>query len=134
MSRALLQTVNTGVQDVDANGIINPGSALRRFGCSIRLNGNAILIDAEGYYTINAAVTLAPVAAGEVSAALYLDGVQIPGAVGTGTAAAAGNSVTVPIITTVRMGCACAGANNLTLVLGDAAASVSNVSLRVEKA
>ena len=133
MSRSLIQTVNQSSQTVAANSIINLGSVLRRYGCNCRLNGNAIEIDGCGYYTVDAAVTLAPTAAGNVTIALFENGVRIAGATATGSVTTAGNSVTLPIITTLRQGCNCDGASSITCVLIEGPSTVTNVSTRVEK-
>lgn len=133
MSRSLIQVTNQSMQNVALNSIISLGSVLRRFGCNIRLSGNGIEVIGEGYYTISGTVTVAPTAAGTVSVAVYNNGMQIPGAIASGTAAAAGDPVTLPLETTIRQGCCCDSADNITLVLLEGAGAVSNVSLRIEK-
>ena len=133
MSKSLLQTVNTSPQDIAVNGIILPGSVLRRYGCNCRLNGNAQELTGEGYYEITGTVTLAPTAAGLVTVALYENGVQIPGAVASATASAAAASVTLPLVATVRQGCGCNGPDSITCVLLAGAGTLSNYSLRIEK-
>lgn len=133
MSRSLIQVTNQSMQNVALNSIISLGSVLRRFGCNIRLSGNGIEVIGEGYYTISGTVTVAPTAAGTVSVAVYNNGMQIPGAIASGTAAVAGDPVTLPLETTIRQGCCCDSADNITLVLLEGAGEVSNVSLRIEK-
>ena len=91
-------------------------------------------VNGEGYYTADCCVSVAPTAAGPVTVALYNNGVQIPGAIAYGAVSTAGDSVTLPIITTIRQGCCCDSADNLTCVLIEGAGTVRNVSLRVEKA
>lgn len=134
MGRSLIQTVNQSAQNVAENSIISLGSVLRRFGCNLRLSGNAIEINGEGYYKVDANVSVAPTAAGPVTVALYENGVQIPGAIAYGTAAAAGDSVTLSLETVIREGCCCDGADSLTCVLIEGAGVVQNISLRVDKA
>lgn len=134
MSKSLIQTVNQSSQVVAANSIIDLGSVIRRFGCNCRLNGNAIEVDGEGYYTIDANVTLAPTAAGTVTVALYKNGVALTGATASGSVTTAGNPVTLPIQATIREGCCCDGGVALTLVLVAGASTVTNVAVRVEKA
>lgn len=133
MSKALLQTANTNAQTVAENGIISPGNILRRYGCNCRLNGNAIEVDGSGYYALSGTVTLAPTAAGDVTIALFKNGVAIPGATATSSVAAAGDNVTLPIDTTIREGCCCDGASQVTCVLTAGTSTVTNYSLRVEK-
>ena len=134
MSRSLIQVANPSTQAVAVNSIIAPGSVQRRFGCNCRLIGNAVEVAGEGYYVVDAGVTVAPTVAGNVTVGLYVNGTLLPGAVGYGTAAAAGDPVTLPITATIRQGCNCDSADNLTLVLMEGAGNVQNVSMRVEKA
>lgn len=133
MGRSLIQTANQSAQAVAENSIISLGSVQRRFGCNLRLSGNGIEINGEGYYTVDCDVSVAPTAAGPVTVALYNNGVQIPGAIAYGSVTTAGNPVTLPINTTVRQGCCCDSADNLTCVLVTGAGTVRNVSLRVAK-
>ena len=134
MSKSLIQTVNQSIQAVSANGIIDLGSVIRRFGCNCRLNGNAIEVDGAGYYTIDLNVTLAPTVAGNVQIAIFKNGVQLTGATATGSVSTANNTITLPIQTTIRDGCNCEGGTSLTVVLLAGASTVSNVAMRVEKA
>lgn len=133
MSKSLIQTSNQSAQTVAVGSIISPGSVLRRFGCNCRLSGNAIEVVGNGYYTIDASVVVTPTAIGNVTVALFRNGVQIPGATATGSVSTVGNSTTLPIITTIRQTC-CESADNITCVLVAGASTVDNISLRVEKA
>lgn len=134
MSRSLIQTTNQTTQAVAVNSIISLGSVQRRFGCNLRLSGNAIECEGQGYYVVDAVVSIAPTAAGDVTVALYRNGVQIPGAIAYGSVAAPEDYITLPIETTIRQGCNCDSADSLTLVLLTGAGNVSNASVRVEKA
>ena len=134
MSRSLIQVANQSTQTVAINSIISPGAVQRRFGCNCRLSGNAIEVSGEGYYTIDAAVTVAPTAAGTVTVALFNNGVQVPGIIAYGSVSTAGNPITLPLVGTIRQGCCCDSADTLTLVLLAGAGTVPNVSMRVEKA
>ena len=133
MSRSLIQVANQSTQAVAVNSIISLGSTQRRYGCNLRLSGNGIEVSGEGYYTIDADVSVAPTAAGNVTIALYNNGVQIPGAIAYGSVTTAGNPTNLCINTTVRQGCCCDSADNLTLVLLAGAGNVQNVSMRVVK-
>ena len=132
MSKSLIQVANQSPQDVAVNGIINLGSTQRRYGCNCRLSGNGIEINGQGYYTIDADVSVSPTAAGAVTVGIYNNGVQIPGAIAytTGTA---GDPISVSISTTIRQGCCCDSADNLTVVLIEGAGVVNNVAVRVIK-
>lgn len=133
MGKSLIQTTNQTTQTVAENGILSLGSVLRRYGCNCRLSGNAIEVAGEGYYKVDATVSVAPTAVGNVTVALYNNGVQVQGAIGYGSVSTAENPVTIPIVSTIRQGCCCDSADSLTLVLLEGAGDVLNVSLRVEK-
>lgn len=132
MSKSALFVANTGAQTVAVGGTINLGAIIRRFGSCLSLNGNGVTISDVGYYDVSASVTAAPTAAGTVTVTLYRDGVAVPGATASATAAAAGNPVNLSIAALVRQCCNCSG-TTLTLVLTGAAASVTNVALVAQK-
>lgn len=133
MSKSLIQTANQSPSPVAVGGTIPLGTVLRRFGCNCRLSGNAVEIEGAGYYTISGTVTLTPNAIGNVSVEVLENTQTIAGATVTGSVATVGNSVTLPIETTVRLGCCCVGASQLSLVLTEGASTLESVSLRVEK-
>ena len=133
MSKSLIQVANQSSQTVAVNSIISLGSVQRRFGCNCRLSGNAIEVEGQGYYAVDASVTIAPTAAGTVTVALYCNGVQVPGAIASGATGTAGNPIALPIVATLRQGCCCDNADTLTLVLLAGPGTVQNVSMRVEK-
>ena len=133
MSKSLIQTSNQSSQTVALNSIISLGSVLRRYGCNLRLSGNAVEVSGEGYYKIDCNVSVAPTAAGNVTIAIYNNGVQIPGAIAYGAVSTAGNPITLPVETTIRQGCCCDSADSLTVVLLAGAGTVQNISMRVEK-
>lgn len=116
---------------VAVNGVIPLGSLIRRYGGDVSLNGNAVNITGAGYYDVDASITVAPTAAGTVTVTLYKDGVAVPGATASETAAANG-TVDLSIPALVRQVC-CAAGSALTLVLTGAAATVNNVALRVQR-
>lgn len=116
---------------VAVDGVIPLGSLIRRYGCDVALNGNAVNITGAGYYDVDASVTVTPAAAGTVTVTLYKDGVAVPGATASATAAANG-TVDLGIPALVRQVC-CAEGSALTLVLTGAAATVNNVALRVQR-
>ena len=133
MGKSLIQTSNQSSQTVALNSIISLGSVLRRYGCNLRLSGNAIEVSGEGYYKVDCDVSIAPTAAGPVTVAVYNNGVQIPGAIAYGSVSTAGNPITLPVTTTIRQGCCCDSADSLTVVLLAGAGTVQNISMRVEK-
>lgn len=134
MSKALIQVANQSSQNVAVNSIITLGSVQRRFGCACKLSGNAIELVEQGYYLVDATVTVTPTAIGNVTVVLNEDGDPVQGAVSTGAVSTVGNSVTLPIVATIRKGCCDVSVSNLTIVLTDGEGVVNNISLRVEKA
>ena len=121
---------------VAVGGVIPLGSLIRRYGCYVSLNGNAVNItggnQSAGYYDVDASLTVAPTAVGTVTVTLFKDGVAVPGATASATAAAADDALDLNITALVRQVC-CAAGSALTLVLTGAAASVENVALRVQR-
>ena len=121
---------------VAVGGVIPLGSLIRRYGCDVSLNGNAVNItggnQSAGYYDVDASLTVAPAAVGTVTVTLFKDGVAVPGATASATAAAANDALDLNITALVRQVC-CAAGSALTLVLTGAAASVDNVALRVQR-
>ena len=121
---------------VAVGGVIPLGSLIRRYGCDVSLNGNAVNItggnQSAGYYDVDASLTVAPAAVGTVTVTLFKDGVAVPGATASATAAAADDALDLNITALVRQVC-CAAGSALTLVLTGAAASVDNVALRVQR-
>ena len=133
MSKSLIQVANQSTQPIALNSIISLGSTQRRYGCNCRLSGNGIEVNGEGYYTVDASISIAPTAIGAVTVALYDNGVQVPGAIAYGSVSTATNPVNLSICATIRQTCCCDKADNLTLVLLDGPGNVQNVSMRVVK-
>lgn len=134
MSKSAIYTANISAQNVPVNGVINPGTVIRRFGPNVALSGNAIQICGQGYYDIDVSVTVAPTAAGNVTITMYKDGVAVQGATATASTSTANNPINLSISSMIREFCeCCTGTSNLTFVLTGTASAVSNVSIVVEK-
>lgn len=120
---------------VAVGGVIPLGGLIRRYGCDIALNGNAVNIyggrENAGYYDVDASITATLTAAGAVTVTLYKDGVAVPGATATATGAASG-TVNLDLTALVRQPC-CADGAALTLVLSGVEATVDNVALRIQR-
>ena len=102
-----------------ATGTVIPlGTTVRRFGCNAVLSGNGVLLNGQGYFNVDASVTFTPTAAGTYTVTLFKDGVAVPGATQTITAAAAG-TVPVNIPAIVRNQC-CDSTSTLTIVVTSA--------------
>lgn len=130
----LIYTAQTTPIAVLADGTVPLGTIIRRASGGIDLTGNGVRIQAQGYYNVDFGLTVEPDAAGPITAALYLDGEAVPGAIATQTAAAAGDaiSLTIPPSVVKLCGC-CRGISTLTVRLS-AAATVTNAAMRVERA
>lgn len=129
--KSLIYTALTNPTAVLAGGTVPLGALIRRYGCALAVSGDGILVTEAGYYDIDASITVEPTAAGPITASVLADGVQIPGATATGTAAAAGDTVNLSIASVLR-NCGCNCPKTLTVVL-DAAGTVANMALVVEK-
>lgn len=132
MSKSLIQTASQSSLVLAAGDVIPLGSVIRRYGCNCRLNGNSVEVEGAGYYEIEGTATLQPTEIGNVSIALYENGVVIPGSTVTGSVSAVDNSVTLPIVSTIRESC-CSNPSQITVVLTENGSSGSSVSLRVTR-
>lgn len=128
MSKSALYVVNNSTQEVVTNGLINPGAVIRRFGPGVSLVGNGVQLNERGYYSLNLSITLAATEAGEVEVTVLKDGVALPGAIATQTAAAAGDFVNLSIDALIRnIGCCYTGPySTLTFELTGVNSSVTN--------
>lgn len=117
-------------------GTYVPSTVIRRYGKYCQLGGNGVSIGncagGAGYYDIDANVSVAATAVGEVTATLYKDGAPVQGATASATATAIGDVVTLPISALVRLNCDCDTAN-LTIVIGGQAVTAKNLAFVVEK-
>ena len=112
------------------------GTVRRRFGRNIQLSGNGILLEGEGYYKPDVTVTITAATAGTYTVQLYQDGVAVPGATQSVTAAADG-VISFSFPSLVRLQC-CNSSSTLTLALATTAAlpvtvTQNNVGIVVEK-
>lgn len=133
MSKSLIQTANSSQQTVALNSVIDLGSVLRRFGCNLRMNGDTIEVIGDGYYIVEVCVTATPTAIGNVTIQLLQNDIVVPGTTTTGSVATVGNSTSLPIVSTIRVGCNCEGATSLKVVLTEGAGVINNISVRVIK-
>ena len=131
MSKSAIYTTNVSAPTVAVGGIVPFGTTTRRYGCTIRQDGNAITLCGQGYYLVNISATLAPTAAGTVSLTAQQDGVDIIGATASQTVAAAGIA-NLDITAIVRNACGCES-SLLSLILGGVESVVNNLAVTVEK-
>lgn len=132
MAKSAIYTANTTTQPLFVGNTIALGSIIRRFGCSVNLNGNGITVKDPGYYDVKASVTAAPTAVGTVTVTLFRNGVAVPGASASASVSTANNSVAIPIAALIRENC-CGDDSTLTLILSGTNSNVTNVAVVVEK-
>lgn len=128
--KAAIYTANSTAATLGANATLPLGAIIRRYGCALDLNGNGVNLLEQGYYAVDASISYAPTAAGAVTVTLMADGVAVPGATATATAAAAGDTVNLSIVGMVKR--CCNGAGTILLMV-DQAGVLGNVALRVSK-
>ena len=100
--KSALYAVNSTSQLNAANAQVPFGSVVRRYGNNCQLDGGSIIVSGRGYYDVDISLSTAPTTEGEITAQLYKDGVAVPGALATATAAAAGDVVNLKITCLVR--------------------------------
>ena len=131
MAKAAIYTSNTTAAALDAGSIIPLGNTVRRFGCAVRQDGNAIALQGQGYYLVMVSATLTATAAGPLSLTAQKDGVALIGATASETAAAAGLvNLSVPFL--ARNVCGC-DSSLISFVLGGGTATVNNVAVTAVK-
>lgn len=111
------------VYAVGVGQIIPLTQIVRRYGQSVDLENNAVVLRGKGYYEVDAIVNVAATASGPVTISLYQDGIEVPGAKATVTAAANAD-VVVPISALVRVS-GCCSESALTLVSSSSVTTVN---------
>lgn len=130
--RSAIYTANTNANIVTLTAAqpaatLPLGTVIRRFGRCIQLSRNSILVEGEGYYGVDASATLTADVAGNYTLTLFKDGVAVPGATQTVTAAAAA-VIAFNIPALVRLQC-CDSSATLSLVLTTTATLPATVTL-----
>lgn len=137
MARSAIYVVNNATQNVVNNGVISLGTVIRRFGCNLTLEGNAIRENGTGYYEYNVSITAAPTAIGTVMVAAYKDGTLIPGAVASSAVSTANNPTNLSLTFMTKENCACCDdISNISFVLTTTATTgvdIINVAITGEK-
>ena len=124
MSKSAIYAVNTNAGTaIPAGGIYPITRVIRRYGCDITSDGVGISCNSKGYYKVTAVATLVATDAGVITASLYENGVAVPGASSSVTAAA-GDTVALPIDAIVRVNC-CGNPAALTIVVSGVGTSVN---------
>ena len=124
MSKSAIYAVNTNAGTaIPAGGTYPITRVIRRYGCDITSDGVGISCNSKGYYKVDAVATLVATGAGVITASLYENGVAVPGASSSVTAAA-GDTVALPIDAIVRVNC-CGNPATLTIVVSGVGTSVN---------
>ena len=124
MSKSAIYAVNTNAGTaIPAGGTYPITRVIRRYGCDIASDGVGISCNSKGYYKVAAVATLVATDAGVITASLYENGVAVPGASSSVTAAA-GDTIVLPIDAIVSVNC-CGTPATLTIVVSGAGTSVN---------
>lgn len=115
---------------VDEGGSAGFGTVIRRYGPSIRLDGQGLNMIGGGYYAFDASLSFTPTATGPVTIQFYQDGAAIPGALATaqGTASEPLN-LFVPFVIR-NVGCLISSTITYTI---SAAGVINNLPVTAEK-
>lgn len=134
MAKAFAFITNTATQTLTSGANVAPGTAQHGFGgcgCgyTIQVSGNNINLRAPGYYDIEIGATVTDSDAGNVTLALYQDGVLI--AQGIETIAAANDPANISFPAGVKVNCN----SVLTLIVTTTAGNpiVNNLYMTIEK-
>ena len=103
-----IYVVNTTTgTSIGIGGTYVPSTVIRRYGKYCQLGGNGVSIGncqgGAGYYDIDASVSVAATAVGNITATLFKDGAPVQGATAIATATAEGQIITLPISALVRL-------------------------------
>ena len=127
--KSVLYAANTASQDVAANGVVNFGSAVRRFGQNCNISGGNVTVSGSGYYDVDVNISYLGSAADTATFSVYNDGVAIPGASAiVTTAASTAGCLTIPAVIREK----CCMESTIT-VQSDIAVTVNNASIVVKK-
>lgn len=127
--KSAIYTANTTAATLGEGATLPLGAIIRRFGCGLDLNGNGVNLLGKGYYAVDASISYTATEAGDVTVTLLADGVAVPGAIATETAAADG---TVNLHITGMVKRCCEGAGTIVLTVNQAG-TLDNVALVVSK-
>lgn len=134
MAKSAIYLVNNSETAIATGTLIPLGTVIRRYGQSVRQDGNSVAIcdkpGCAGYYKVDAIATLRLKEVGKYRVTLEKDGVAVIGAVAEIDPASIGQVAPLPISVIVRN--SCGGTANLSLKV-EGNADVINVTTVVEK-
>ena len=143
----LLGTRNATTQTLATGELVNLGSVYRRFckknACGVPaflFDGNSITLNHSGIYHLTLTAIVSSATAGDVTIQLFDNGVAIPSALATETITTADTEFHTTVIDTyilVDKGCVLGEptvlAKNITAVLTDNEATITNLVVNVDK-
>lgn len=104
MKSSIMVINTTSGSNIAVDSVYPITQIARRTGQGIDGNNEGIVITEPGWYALDADITVTATAAGTLTAGLYANGVQIPGAIASQTVAE-NDVVTLPIKSIVRVTC-----------------------------
>lgn len=131
MSKSLLYAANTSLQELQTGDLVSFGQTVRRYGNNLGVYGGNIIEKGPGYYTHAANLNIVSGADGEVTIALFKNGVRIPGAFVTITTTS-GRSYQAAIPFVTRESCCAEGTITAELVAGTA--NIASAAIWSERA
>lgn len=131
MSKALVYGVNTNSQTVIVGDRVDFGSVVRRYGSNLNMSGGEVLVTGEGYFDIDASVTVVTGGAGILTVTLLKDGSVIPGASASMTVADAQTVTLVVPPCAIRQKCCCE--STISAVITGVIGTITNATILVTK-
>ena len=133
----MINSYNVTTQDVAVNGLLTFTTDRILTGCTAIRDGQTFQLNKPGYYyvTFNADGE-ATTDVGDITVALFDNGVAVPGATATTTVAATGTTENLAFATIIKVLPSCCAVDNkgaLTFVNTGVAATFTNVNVNITK-
>ena len=77
--KSAIYAVNTSTVTIPEGGTYQPNTIIRRFGQCCQMANNAMELNGQGYYDVAVTATVLGTAVGNVTMAVYQDGIAVPG-------------------------------------------------------
>ena len=98
-----IHTVNSTETSLSSGSTVPFGATIRRFGRHIEHAPDGIILSERGYYNIECSVTIRASEPGTIEVALCVDGDPLPGRSAKASVHEAGDYVTLPLCSLVRI-------------------------------
>lgn len=128
--KSLIYSNNASSQTVATGGIVNFGSAVRKYGCNCYMSGGNVNVRGSGYYETNVGVTFTAGGNGTATIALYKNGIAIQGATASLTVTA--DSV-YSLNATAIIRELCCNESTITAVITGVTTTITNATIEVKK-